>query len=170
MLKDMIREEMKKAGIGRDVRELLLRLRAFKEDTPKTPREVALQSASSGALNAAIEGVLVGMTCHEYVREGVMTGKEASKKVLVGASSGFVTSASGTAVTYGVARYLGSTGPVSIAAGMAASAGSRYMYSKFLKRVGVEELDTWIRALSAQDNMNAPEDSDEDDEEDDDEE
>jgi hypothetical protein len=163
-MKDILRKEMKKIGLDKDLRSLL---RLILED--KKPVDVGRQAAASGALNGCIEGVLVGLTCHEYVREGVMTGKEASKKVLVGASSGFVTSASGTAITYSVAKYLGNTGPISIAAGMAASAGTRYAWARLLKRAGVEDLDAWLEATQSIKPPHVVNDEEDEDEEDEDE-
>lgn len=166
-IKQIIREEIKRSGLGRDVKDLLGILKTLKEDAPKTGREIGQQAAASGLMNAALEGVLVGISCKEYVDEGAMTGSDAAKKVVIGAGSGFVTAGIGTAVTYGIARYVG--GPMSIAAGMAASASSRYVYAQTLSRLGIQDFEAWLQE-DAEGAVVPLEDDSEDDSEDDDDE
>lgn len=178
----MFREECSRQGLGKDLKALGTETTDLQKDfrgivgaildaKKKTPKEIATISAQAGAVNAALEGVLTAAQCRAYVQEGSMTGRQAVSFVVKDASSGFLTSTVGSAVSYGISRVLGTQGPISIAVGMAASAGTRYVYRQVIKS---SDLKGWVEELRLQeqamqdDDIEADRDDDDDSDDDDD--
>ena len=120
-------------------------------------KEIAKICGKAGAAGAIVDGAVGGLQAANYIREGVIDTTQAAKHVGAEAGCGFITSSSGTAGTLAVFMLTGSMGPASLAAGMGASMGSRYLYRQVIGETlpDEEELAEEVREQAEADDLEA---------------
>lgn len=105
-------------------------------------KELAVMCGRAGVAGAIVDGAMGGVQALNAVRKGKIDGRQAVIHTGAEAGCGFVTSSAGTAGTLAAYMLTGAMGPVTIAAGMGASVGSRYVYRKIVGETMPEERDT----------------------------
>lgn len=95
-------------------------------------KELAVMCGRAGVAGAIVDGAVGGLNAANAVRKGKMDTKQAAIHTGAEAGCGFVTSSAGTAGTLAAYMVTGAMGPITIAAGMGASIGSRYVYRKIV--------------------------------------
>lgn len=93
-------------------------------------KELATMCGRAGVSGAIVEGSIGAYNAARAVQAGRLDTTGAAKHVASEASCGFVTSSAGLAGALAVIMVTGSNGPIALAAGMASSMGSRWMYRK----------------------------------------
>lgn len=93
-------------------------------------KELAVMCGRAGVSGAVVEGSVGAWNAAQAVRKGTLDTTGAAKHVASEASCGFLTSSAGLAGALAVIMVTGTNGPMTLAAGMASSMGSRWLYRK----------------------------------------
>ncbi|MEZ4460951.1 MAG: hypothetical protein R3E66_14745 [bacterium] len=93
-------------------------------------KELATMCGRAGVSGAIVEGSMGAFNAAKALKDGRIDKQGAAKHVASEASCGFITSSAGLAGALAVIMVTGSNGPLTLAAGMGASMGSRWMYKK----------------------------------------
>ncbi len=95
-------------------------------------RDLAVMCGRAGAAGAVVDAAMGGVNAARAMRRGEIDSSQAAKHVASEAGCGFVTSSAGTAGTLAAYMLTGAMGPVTLAAGMGASMGSRWVYRQIV--------------------------------------
>lgn len=93
-------------------------------------KELAAMCGRAGVSGAVVEGSMGAWHAAKAVKGGRIDKAGAAKHVAAEASCGFVTSSAGLAGALAVIMVTGANGPFTLAAGMASSMGSRWLFKK----------------------------------------